>query len=331
MNYKSEGGFGTPYRKAFVDFAPLTDLVMQTFISNSDSEDPEFSLKFYEDARAKSPEIRPWIYGQWESTLAGERDAGSTSWELRNRALMRIYLAHALNFNAEIKGKKTEVIPGGLALINLKKAFDANKIPGLKDFFSTNFSDDLHLSESGRQFIGMVIFATLYNRSPVGLPIVKIGDKRPELTPEQTRFINRSRGTRCKVSAKTTAPVWRLPFPARSTRSPSFAAKFPVRHSRLGNIDADRSFPICVERAKAGKYDFKVSAMTDKTDMKLNVFVNHQPPGSVTINPNKDQPAADSTSIPIELKAGLNMLRLHVPGQSLLRPEQHQITPPGSR
>jgi hypothetical protein len=44
--------------------------------------------------------------------------------------------------------------------------------------------------------------------------------------------------------------------------------------------------------------------MTDKTDMKLNVFVNHQPAGSVTINPNKDQPAADSTSIPIDLKAG---------------------------
>jgi hypothetical protein len=75
MNYQSQGGFGTPHRKAFVDFAPLTDLVMQTFISNSDSEDPEFSLKFYEDARVKSPEIRPWIYGQWEATAAGERDA----------------------------------------------------------------------------------------------------------------------------------------------------------------------------------------------------------------------------------------------------------------
>jgi hypothetical protein len=70
---------------------------------------------------------------------------------------MRIYIAHALNFNAATEGKKTEVIPGGLALINLKKAFDAGKVPGLTDFFATNFSDDLHLSEAGRQFIGMVI------------------------------------------------------------------------------------------------------------------------------------------------------------------------------
>jgi hypothetical protein len=44
---------------------------MQTFISNGDSEDPEFSLKFYEAARVKSPDIRPWIYGQWEATGSG--------------------------------------------------------------------------------------------------------------------------------------------------------------------------------------------------------------------------------------------------------------------
>jgi hypothetical protein len=55
INYQSDGGFGTNHKVAFVKFAPITDLVMQTFISNSDSEDPEFSLKFYDDARVKSP------------------------------------------------------------------------------------------------------------------------------------------------------------------------------------------------------------------------------------------------------------------------------------
>jgi hypothetical protein len=80
---------------------------------------------------------------------------------------MQIYIAHASNFNAGTKGRKTEVIPGGLALINLKKAFEAKKVPGLTNFFEANFSDDLHLTEAGRQFIGMVIFSTLYNQSPV--------------------------------------------------------------------------------------------------------------------------------------------------------------------
>jgi hypothetical protein len=42
INYQSDGGFGTNTAKRLSMFAPLTDLVMQTFISNSDSEDPEF-------------------------------------------------------------------------------------------------------------------------------------------------------------------------------------------------------------------------------------------------------------------------------------------------
>jgi hypothetical protein len=313
MNYQSDGGFGTPHRKAFVGFAPLTDLVMQTFISNSDSEDPEFSLKFYEDARVKSPNIRPWIYGQWESVTPSEREPNSTSWETRNRALMRIYLAHALNFNAATKGKKTEVIPGGLALINLKKAFDAGKVPGLKDFFASNFSDDLHLSEAGRQFIGMVIFSNLYNQSPVGLPIVKIGDNGPAVTPEQNKVYQQVAWDTVQSFRRDNGASLASAVPGEIDALSFIRGEVPVRHSRLGNIDANASFQYVLNASKAGKYDFKVSAITEKTDMKLNVFVNHQPAGSVTINPNKDQPTADSTSIPIELKAGLNMLRLHVP------------------
>jgi hypothetical protein len=80
--------------------------------------------------------------------------------------------------------------------------------------------------------------------------------------------------------------------------------------------------------ANARKYDFRVSAITDKTDMKLNVFVNHQPAGTVTINPNKDQ-ATDSTSIPIELNAGLNMLRLHIPVNRSYDLNSIKITPVG--
>jgi hypothetical protein len=329
MNYQSDGGFGTNHKIAFEKFAPLTDLVMQTFISNSDSEDPEFSLKFYEDARVKSPDIRPWIYGQWESTAAGERELGSTSWETRNRALMRIYLAHALNFNAATKGKKTEVIPGGLALINLKKAFDAGTVPGLTDFFAANFSDDLHLSEAGRQFIGMVIFSHLYNQSPVGLPIVKIGDKAPELTPEQNKVYQQVAWDTVQRFKKDNGANLAFAVPGEIDALAYVRGEVPVRHSRLGGIDADRSFQYVLNASKAGKYEFKVSAMTDKTDMKLNVFVNHQPAGSVTINPNKDLPVADSTSIPVELKTGLNMLRLHVPVNRPYDINSIKITPSG--
>jgi hypothetical protein len=327
MNYQSQGGFGTPHRKAFVDFAPLTDLVMQTFISNSDSEDPEFSLKFYEDARVKSPNIRPWIYGQWESTAAGERDAGSTSWEARNRALMRIYLAHALNFNAATKAKKTEVIPGGLALINLKKAFDAGKVPGLKDFFATNFSDDLHLSEAGRQFIGMVIFSTLYNQSPVGLPIVKIGDIGPALTPEQNKVYQQVAWDTVQSFRKDSGASLANPVPGEVDVLSFIRGEVPVRHSRLGQFDRKEGFQYVLNAAKAGKYDFRVSAFTDKTDGTLQVMVNHKLAGSVTISPNKELLPVDSSTLPVELQAGLNSLRLQAPEKSSYQLNSIKITP----
>ena len=313
LNYQSDSGFGTPYREAFEKFAPLSELVMQTFISNGDSQSPEFSLKFYDDARVKSPAIRPWIYGQWEDLGSNKLNPTSPLWEERNRALMRIYIAHSLNFNALTKDKKSEVIPGGLALLNLKNAFDAKKVPDLTDFFATNFSDDLHLTENGRQFIGMLIFATLYDQSPVGLPVVKINDIGPTLTSAQNKVYQEVAWETAQSFRKDRGASLGFPVPGEIDARVFIGSNIPLRGSRVGNIDADRSFTYVLNADRAGKYDFKVSATTDKADMRLEVFVNHEAVGSVTINPHKDQPAADSSMIPIDLVAGVNLLRVLVP------------------
>jgi hypothetical protein len=90
LNEQSDGGFGTNHKIAFEKFAPLTDLVMQTFLQNGDSDSPEFSLKLYEKARVKSPDIRPWIYGQWTDTGSGGMESGAPEWETRNLAYMRL-------------------------------------------------------------------------------------------------------------------------------------------------------------------------------------------------------------------------------------------------
>jgi hypothetical protein len=103
----------------------------------------------------------------------------------------------------------------------------------------------------------------------------------------------------------------------------------PVRHSRLGINDQNRSFQYLLNAAKAGKYDFKVSAMTDKADGTVEVFVNHQAARSVTINPHKDLPAADSTILSIDLKAGLNTLRLQAPEKSSYQLNSLKITTAG--
>jgi hypothetical protein len=330
INYQSDGGFGTNHKIAFEKFAPISELVMQTFISNSDSEDPEYSLKFYNDARVNSPDIRPWIYGQWDATGSDEPDRGSPFWEERNRALMRIYMAHALNFNAGSKGRKTEVIPGGLGLLNLKQAIETGKVPGQTNFYKAIFSDGLHLTESGRQFISMVIFSSLYNRSPVGLPVVKIpGAKAPEITPEQNKIYQQIAWDTVRSFRKDSGASLASTVPGEIDALSFIRGEVPVRHSRLGQLEQGRSFQYVLNALSAGKYDFKVSARTDKSDGTLEVSVNHQAVGSVAINPNKDQPAADSTILSISLNAGLNTLRLQAPAKSPYQLNSIKVTAAG--
>jgi hypothetical protein len=190
FNWKATSGFGTPYREAFVKHAPLTDLVMQVFIDNGDSQSAEYSIQFYDLAKQNSPQVKPWIYGQWPVTGGGVVDGkvqGSPDWEERAMAYMRTYVTHKLNFSNERPDAGVQVVPGGLALINLKRAVEAGKVPGMTDFFAANFDDDIHLSGAGRYFIGLVHFASLYRQNPVGLPLVGLNNTLPRLTPEQTR------------------------------------------------------------------------------------------------------------------------------------------------
>ena len=329
INYKSASGFGTPYPKAFVDFAPLTDLVMQTFISNSDSEDPEFSLKFYDAARVNSPDIRPWIYGQWRETGSDVAGSGSPFWEERNRALNQIYMAHSLNFNAQSKGKMSEVIPSGIALINLKKAIEGGKVPGISNFYAATYSDDLHLTEAGRQFVGMVIFSALYDQSPVGLPLVKIeGSKAPELTPEQNKIYQQIAWDTVQSFRKDRGASLLASVPGEIDALALIRGEVPVRHSRLG-LREKESAQYVFNAAKAGNYELSVSAMTDKTGEQLEVFINHKSAGSVTIEPHGERPVADSTVLPIELKEGLNTLRLQPPGKTSYGINSIKITAAG--
>jgi hypothetical protein len=328
INYQNASGFGTPFPKAFEELAPLTDLVLQAFIQNGDSQDPEFSLKFYNDARVKSPNIRPWIYGQWAESGTGGPKA-SPLWETHNLAYMRGYIAHALNFNAQTQGKKAEVIPGGLALNNLKKAVDSGKVPGMTDFFPSNFDDSLHVNANSRYFIGLVTFAALYNQSPVGLPVVGINDKPPTLTPEQNKIYQQIAWDTVQNFRKDSGASLASPVPGEVDANAFVLGDYPIRHSRLGQLERGRSFQYLLNAAKAGKYDFKVSAFTDKTDGTLEVLVNHKSVGSLTINSSKEPLSADSTALSIDLKAGLNTVHVKAPEKSSYQLNTIKITAPG--
>jgi hypothetical protein len=242
---------------------------------------------------------------------------------------MQIYITHAHNFNAGTKGRKTEVVPGGLALINLKKAFEAGKVPGLSNFFSANFSDDLHLTEAGRQFIGMVTFASLYNQSPVGLPIVKINDNAPALTPEQNKVYQQVAWDTVQQFRKDSGASMGTVVPAEIDARLHARSGVPVRGSRLNYIGEKSSFVYVLNAPKAGRYDLRVSAYADRPDEKLGVFLNSASLGELTVKKDEKQPLLDTAALPIDLKAGLNILRLYIPTHRPYDLNSIKITPVG--
>jgi hypothetical protein len=331
FNWKATGGFGTPYREAFVKHAPLTDLVMQVFIDNGDSQTPEYSIQFYDLAKQSSPQVKPWIYGQWPVTGGGVVDGkvqGSPSWEERTLAYMRTYVTHKLNFLNERPASDVQVVPGGLALINLKHAVEAGKVPGMTDFFAANFDDDIHLSGAGRYFIGLVHFATLYRQNPVGLPLVGLNDKLPNLTPEQTRAYQQVAWDTAAQFAQNGGRSIGVAIPAHIDARARVGSTPPFGDPYVRYINEKSNFEYLLNAPAAGKYELRVALATEQPDRKLDVLLNYAAAGSVTA-PTTKQGFADSEPLVLNLKAGLNLLRLHVPTNRPYNIDSLKITPVG--
>lgn len=204
-------GFGEGhYRQAFLARAPLTDLVTQPFFGHSRSVDNEadYSGRFFDLARKHSPQIQMWLYVQWTG-VEWDRDRwanGRTringkelifappakTWQaaVSNHVTYTERVREEMNKarTAEIKAgtcKPVRIIPGGLALAELKTLVDDGRMPGMTDFAATVFAGpgDIHLSSRGAYLIALVHYACIYGESPEG----KVTAANSGLTPEQAK------------------------------------------------------------------------------------------------------------------------------------------------
>ncbi len=327
VNWESDGGFGTNHKTAFVKDAPLTDLVMQAFIDNGDSQDPTYSLNFYDLAKQNSPQVKPWIYAQWPVTGGGGAK-GSPDWEERTLAYMRTYVTHKLNFQNARPDSGVDVVPGGLALINLKRAVEAGKVPGMTDFFAANFDDDIHVSSAGRYYVGLVHFATLYKQNPVGLPLVGINCMMPKLTPEQTKAYQQVAWDTVTQWNQNSGRNIGVSLPAHIDARARVGTTPPYGDPHLRYINEKSNFEYLLNAPKAGQYELRVSIGTEQPDRKLDVWLNHNAAGSITA-PVQKGGFSDSEPLILNLKEGLNLLRLHVPTNRPYDIESLKITPVG--
>jgi chitobiase/beta-hexosaminidase-like protein len=216
-------GFGeNNYAQAFLARAPLTDLVTQPFFGHGRSVDNEadYSGRFFDLARQYSPNIQMWLYVQWTDTKWDRDNWANGRTQFNNKELVfgnpavtwqdavanhvkyTELVMHEMNKARahEIKTgtcKPVRIIPGGMALAELKTRIANGQVPGLTNFEAVVFAGpgDIHLSSRGAYLISLVHYACIYGQNPED----KVTAANAQLTPEQARIFQQIAWNAAKI------------------------------------------------------------------------------------------------------------------------------------
>jgi hypothetical protein len=211
-----EQAFGTPPAAADFDnfvktFSPIDHLSVQPFADPVLATQGGAAVEIFRAAKAASPDLQFWIYWQWPNkdpqASSGDgwmmdgfaRGASHAmwpapdpsvplgTWEDTARAQGRYHEAFRQFVDDAVDGKKVLIIPGGLALAQLKQEIDQGRVPGMNEFFSSIFEDYLHLKPAGQYLVSLVFYACMYKQTPEGRVTVK-----PDgMTAEQAQIFQR--------------------------------------------------------------------------------------------------------------------------------------------
>jgi hypothetical protein len=130
-------------------------------------------------AWAGSPEADVLFYHVWLPLDVGAPEA----WIAYERAAERLWECIASRANltlgrhGEAAAPRIRVLPGAAALAAAVEALWRGEVPGIEASSPTArvrllFADDVHLSPAGTYYMGLVHYAVLFGRSPVGAPRV---------------------------------------------------------------------------------------------------------------------------------------------------------------
>lgn len=127
-----------------------------------------YALRWYELAVSANPKARVYLYETWTAREAGADDGAWRKRIDRDRPDWES-LVDSVNSARKPGTPEMLIVPAGQALAKLHDEIAAGHVPDLKAI-SELFQDDIHLTDVGKYFVTMVQYATLYGRSPEGLP-----------------------------------------------------------------------------------------------------------------------------------------------------------------
>ncbi len=196
-NHPGEALGEADYRVVFDTKAPIDHLSTQPFAGHNRSleNEAEYSGRFYRLARQKSPNVQLWVYAQWpdrnlddpwshaKGSVEGLGLSPAKTWEQAVMNHLAYHEAVRQRLDDQNEGNSVLIVPGGLGLVNLKRAVETGRVPGIRDFFNEHFDDEVHLTSKGRYMVALIFYSCIYMKSPVGVTFEKTG-----LTAEQAKI-----------------------------------------------------------------------------------------------------------------------------------------------
>ncbi|RYG47825.1 hypothetical protein EON79_06290 [bacterium] len=166
-------------RKRMAEAKPPFDvLVLTERVAIKDSIQWEdtlgYTIKWRNHALKANPKAKVYHYTTWVGFHNGEwwKDVpDAATWRARTLADGALYQQvsnQAMKDSRSAKGAPIGFVRGHRAMVVLFDALAAGKLPWLGKDIRAAMADDIHLKPVGNYYIACVMYATLFNDSPVG-------------------------------------------------------------------------------------------------------------------------------------------------------------------
>jgi hypothetical protein len=124
--------------------------------------------RLHDDFIASNPQGKTWFYAPWLN-----RGADTQRWIAYERAASPVWqcLTTSVNTDLAASGRSEHIafMPAAALLAGLVERAQRGDVPGVG--VAQLFRDDVHLTALGSYFMSLAVFATLFDRSPVGAAI----------------------------------------------------------------------------------------------------------------------------------------------------------------
>jgi hypothetical protein len=152
-------------------FDTLLVTEQHTLIGNLVWNDSARQLRrLHDDFIAANPQGRTWLYASW---LNIDDKADPKRWIAYEREASPVWQCVAARIDAALaaegRADRIAFVPAAVLLAALVERAARGEVPGVT--VSALFSDDVHLTPLGSYFMSLVVFASLFERSPMGAAV----------------------------------------------------------------------------------------------------------------------------------------------------------------